>query len=118
MATQPHTPDDLDQMFHALADGNRRKMIDRLSQSDLSVSDLAAPLGISLPATMQHLEVLEKAGLVHSEKVGRVRTCTLDTSALSKAEQWINQRREYWSKRLDILGDFLKSDNNNRDDKK
>lgn len=98
---------DLDLMFAALADPNRRAMIDRLSHNDLSVSQLAAPLGISLPATMQHLGILEEAGLVKTHKQGRVRTCTLDTAALSKAEQWINQRREFWSTRLDILGDFL-----------
>lgn len=97
----------LDRMFAALADGNRRIIIDRLSKSDASVSDLAAPLNISLPAVMQHLAVLEDCGLVTSEKTGRVRTCTLDAGALSKAEQWINQRREYWSNRLDILGEFL-----------
>lgn len=97
----------LDQMFTALADGNRRIIIDRLSRSDASVSQIAAPLDISLPAVMQHLAVLEECGLVTSKKTGRVRTCTLDTSALSKAEQWINQRREFWNKRLDVLGEFL-----------
>lgn len=103
----PNHPDQLDLMFQALADGNRRAMIDRLSQSDASVSELAAPLGISLPATMQHLSILEDSGLVKSEKRGRVRSCTLDTAALSKAEEWINQRRKYWSERLDALGTYL-----------
>lgn len=103
----PNQQDPLDQMFHALADSNRRAMIDRLSKNSLSVSQLREPLGISLPATMQHLSILENAGLVTTKKTGRVRTCTLDTAALSKAEQWINHRREYWNVRLDALGDFL-----------
>lgn len=101
--------DTLDQMFHALADGNRRAIIDALSRGEHSVSDLRAPLGISLPATMQHLSILEDAGLVKTRKVGRVRTCTLDTAALSKAEQWLNQRRQFWNDRLDALGDFLEN---------
>ncbi len=99
--------DQLDRMFTALADGNRRAMIDRLSRGDTSVSDMAAPLGISLPAVMQHLAILEDCGLVTSRKVGRVRTCSLDTAALSQAEQWLNQRREYWNQRLDRLGEML-----------
>lgn len=99
--------DQLDRMFTALADGNRRAMIDRLSRSELSVSQLREPLGISLPATLQHLTILEEAGLVRTRKEGRVRTCTLDTAAMSKAEHWISQRRMYWSERLDALGAFL-----------
>jgi DNA-binding transcriptional ArsR family regulator len=79
------------------------------------VSDLARPLPMSLPAAMQHLGVLESAGLVRSEKVGRVRTCTLDTSALSQAERWINARRMEWEHRLDRLGDYLKTLENEGD---
>lgn len=99
--------DRLDRMFTALADGNRRIIIDRLSRSDASVSEIAAPLDISLPAVMQHLAVLENCGLITTKKAGRVRTCTLDTGALSQAEQWINERRELWGRRLDALGTFL-----------
>jgi DNA-binding transcriptional ArsR family regulator len=100
---------DLDRLFHALADPARRAMVDRLSRGPAPVSDLARPLPMSLPAAMQHLSVLESAGLVRSEKIGRVRTCTLDTSALSQAERWINERRIEWEHRLDRLGDYLKS---------
>ena len=99
--------DPLDRVFMALADHNRRVMIDQLSEKDRSVSELAGPLGISLPATLQHLGVLETAGLVHSRKAGRVRTCSLDREALSQAEHWINARRAYWNERLDALGDML-----------
>ncbi|WP_417669285.1 ArsR/SmtB family transcription factor [Roseibium sp.] len=105
----PNCDDQLDAVFHALADGNRRKIIDRLSQGDLSVSELSAPLGISLPATLQHIGVLEAAGLVATHKAGRVRSCSLDRTALSQAEIWINERRQFWSERLDALGDLLAS---------
>src|SRR5579859_6232917 len=100
---------DLDRMFHALADPARRAMVERLSRGPAPVSDLARPLPMSLPAAMQHLGVLEAAGLVRSEKLGRVRTCTLDTSALSEAERWINERRIEWEHRLDRLGEYLKT---------
>jgi DNA-binding transcriptional ArsR family regulator len=100
----------LDRMFHALADGNRRRIIDRLARERLSVSALAAPLGISLPAVMQHLAVLEDCGLVKTEKQGRVRSCTLDTGQLSRAEHWINARRQLWNQRLDALGQLLEQD--------
>ena len=97
----------LDLMFQALADPTRRSMVERLSRGPASVSELAKPLPISLPAVVQHLQVLEQSGLVRSEKVGRVRTCTLDSGALSLAEQWINDRRTQWVRRLDRLGEFL-----------
>jgi DNA-binding transcriptional ArsR family regulator len=72
-----------------------------------SVSDLAKPLPMSLPAVVQHLQVLEQSGLVRTEKTGRVRTCTIDTGALSLAEKWINERRLTWQRRFDRLGGFL-----------
>ena len=94
-------------MFQALADPTRRAIVERLSRSPASVSQLAEPFAMSLPAIVQHLQVLETSGLVKTEKIGRVRTCTLDTSAMQQAEQWINDRRTGWIKRLDRLGDFL-----------
>ena len=97
----------LDQMFQALADPARRSMVDRLSRGPASVSELARPLAMSLPAVVQHLQVLEQSGLVTTRKEGRVRTCTLDTQAMSRAEQWINDRRIGWQKKLDRLGVFL-----------
>jgi DNA-binding transcriptional ArsR family regulator len=84
---------DLDRLLHALADPARRAMLERLSRGPAPVSELARPLRMSLPAAMQHLGVLEAAGLVRSEKVGRVRTCAIEAEALSQAEQWINARR-------------------------
>jgi DNA-binding transcriptional ArsR family regulator len=97
----------LDLAFQALADPTRRAMVERLTRGPASVSDLARPLSMSLPAVMQHLAVLEGSGLVVSEKIGRVRTCRIETRALSLAEQWINARRTEWERRLDRLGDYL-----------
>jgi DNA-binding transcriptional ArsR family regulator len=97
----------LDPLFQALADPTRRMIVDRLSRGPASVSTLAAPLAMSLPAVMQHLRVLEASGLVHSEKVGRVRTCRIEPLALQTAERWIAERRTTWERRLDRLGDYL-----------
>jgi DNA-binding transcriptional ArsR family regulator len=99
----------LDHLFHALADPARRSMIERLSSGPAPVSELARPLPMSLPSAMQHLGVLEAAGLVRSEKVGRVRTCAIRADALRQAEHWINARRQEWEHRLDRLGDYLKT---------
>jgi DNA-binding transcriptional ArsR family regulator len=102
VAAQP-----LDRVFHALADPARRTMLERLTRGPASVSELAQPLSMSLPAVVQHLAVLEESGLVRSQKVGRVRTCQIEAGALQPAEQWINDRRLQWEKRLDRLGDYL-----------
>jgi len=98
---------ELDMVFHALADPSRRVMVERLTRGPASVSELAEPLAMSLPAVVQHLQVLETSGLVRSEKVGRVRTCRIVPKTLTSAEQWITQRRSIWERRLDRLGDFL-----------
>ena len=102
-------PSELDRLFHALADPARRAMMERLSRGPAPVTELARPLPMSLPAAMQHLGVLEAAGLVRSTKVGRVRTCAIEPQALSLAEKWINARRVEWENRLDRLGDYLKT---------
>jgi DNA-binding transcriptional ArsR family regulator len=97
----------LDRIFHALADPSRRLMVERLSRGPASVSELAEPLPISLPATVQHLQVLEETGLVRSEKVGRVRTCMAEPAALRPVEVWVAERRSSWERRLDRLGSYL-----------
>ncbi len=107
----------LDRTFHALADPARRSMIERLSRGPASVSELAQPLAMSLPAVVQHLQVLEASGLVRSEKVGRVRNCRIDTKALGMAEQWINERRSLWEQRLDRLGDYLAAQTDDEQEK-
>ena len=97
----------VDQVFQALADPTRRWMVERLSRGPASVSELAKPLTMSLPAVVQHLQVLEASGLVRSEKLGRVRTCRMQAEALRTAEHWISERRDAWERRLDRLGEFL-----------
>ncbi len=97
----------LDLAFQALADPTRRTIVERLTREPVSVSELARPLAMTLPAVMQHLAVLEGSGLVRSQKTGRVRTCRINPEALSLAEQWINGRRLEWEHRLDRLGDYL-----------
>ena len=97
----------LDRMFEALADPTRRALVERLSRGPASVSELANPFAMSLPAIVQHLQRLEQSGLITTQKVGRTRTCSIDTGALSLVEKWINDRRMGWEKRLDRLGAFL-----------
>jgi DNA-binding transcriptional ArsR family regulator len=100
-------PQQLDPAFHALADRNRRAIVARLTWGAASVSELAAPLAVSLPTVLQHLDVLERSGLVRSEKVGRVRTCRLEPGPMHAVESWIAEHRAAWERRLDLLGDVL-----------
>ena len=104
MQTQKAT---IDRVFHALGDPTRRAIVEKLSEGPISVSLLARPLEITLAAVVQHLQILERSGLVHTEKVGRVRTCRIEPKGLSVAEQWIEDRRLLWEKRFDRLGDLL-----------
>jgi DNA-binding transcriptional ArsR family regulator len=97
----------LDRAFQALADPSRRSIVARLSQGSASVSELAAPLSISLPAVAQHIDVLRRSGLVSSEKVGRVRTCRLEPEPMRSVERWIERHRTEWESRLDRLGDVV-----------
>jgi DNA-binding transcriptional ArsR family regulator len=97
----------VDRVFHALGDPTRRAIIEKLSEGPISVSKLARPLDVTLAAVVQHLQVLEKSGLVHTEKLGRVRTCRMEPRGLSVAGHWIDERRSLWEKRLDRLGEFL-----------
>src|SRR5689334_12619425 len=98
---------EVDRVLHALADPSRRVIIERLSNGPASVSELARPLPMSLPAAVQHLQVLETSGLVRPEKRGRVRTFHIEPAALRAVEQWIGARRSSWERRLDRLGDYL-----------
>jgi DNA-binding transcriptional ArsR family regulator len=104
----------VDLLFHALADASRRAMVDRLTRGPASVSELARPLEMSLPAVVQHLHVLERSGLVRSEKLGRVRTCAVEPAALRAAERWIADRRTVWEQSLDRLGEYLAEDQDQR----
>lgn len=98
---------DVNRVFHALGDTTRRSILERLSAGPVSVSHLAQPLGITLAAVVQHLQILENSGLVRSEKTGRVRTCRVEPAGLHAAERWIRERRTMWERRLDRLGALL-----------
>lgn len=100
----------VDQVFYAFGDPTRRRLVERLSQGPASASHLAKPLGITLAAVVQHLQILEQSGVIRTQKVGRVRTCHLDTAALGLAADWIAERRTLWERRLDRLGDILDLD--------
>lgn len=100
----------IDQVFHAFGDPTRRKLVEQLSQGPASVSDLAKPLGITLAAVVQHLQVLERSGVVRTQKVGRVRICRIEPAGLSVAAEWIAERRSLWERRLDRLGGILAED--------
>lgn len=96
-----------DRVFHALADANRRAIIQRLTRGPATVSELARLLGVTVAATVQHLQVLKASELIRSEKAGRVRTCQIDSSGLRRAEEWLRLQRTTWEHRLDRLGDVL-----------
>jgi DNA-binding transcriptional ArsR family regulator len=101
---------DIGRIFHALSDSARRSMVEQLSNGPQSVSQLAGPLNMTLAAVVQHVNLLESCGLIKTRKQGRVRTCEIDTVALSSAEQWLQERRCLWERRLDRLGDLLNED--------
>ena len=105
----PNQSGSLDQVFQALADPTRRAMVERLVRGPASVSELSRPLAMSLPAVLQHLQVLEACGLVRSEKAGRVRTCHIDPAAQRAAEAWVTSQRTAWEGWLDRLGEYLES---------
>jgi DNA-binding transcriptional ArsR family regulator len=100
-------PADIDRLLHALADPTRRRIVEQLGRGPATVTALAAPLPMSLPAVVQHLQVLEWSGLVSTRKVGRVRTCRLEAQRFDTVEAWIDARRQTWERRLDRLGEVL-----------
>src|SRR5690242_48061 len=101
----------LDRTFAALADPTRRAMLARLSEKeDLSVSDLARPFSMSLPAIMKHLDVLSDAGLIGREKNGRIVSCRLRAEPMREANDWLNRYQKFWTERLDRLAAFLEED--------
>jgi DNA-binding transcriptional ArsR family regulator len=97
----------IDRLFHALGDPTRRAILDRLRERPLSVSMLAEPLGITLTAVMQHIQILEACGLAHTEKVGRVRTCRIGSAGFDALEKWVKEHRTVWEQRLDRLETLL-----------
>ncbi len=97
-------------LLQALADPTRRRIVERLGRGPATVSELAGPLPMSLPAVLQHLQVLTNSGVVSTTKVGRVRTCHLELARLDVVQDWIADRRQTWERRLDRLGDVLAAD--------
>ena len=97
----------LDAVFQALADPTRRAVLERLGGGPASTSDLARPFAMSLPSFTQHLAVLERCGLVRSQKCGRVRTYQLRARPLAAAEHWLDRQRRLWQRRLDQLDDYV-----------
>jgi DNA-binding transcriptional ArsR family regulator len=97
----------LDLVFHALGDATRRAILEMASERPVSISQLAEPLDVTLAAVVQHVQVLEEAGLMRTEKVGRVRSCRIDPKGLALARKWLDDRRPLWERRLDRLGQLF-----------
>ena len=97
----------LDRTFSAISDPTRREILDQLARGPASISELAQPLGISLPGLMKHVRILEEADLVKTEKNGRTRECRLGPAQLDDAAEWIDRYRERWERRLDRLETYI-----------
>jgi DNA-binding transcriptional ArsR family regulator len=99
--------DQLTTTFAALADPTRRAILSRLSKGERSVSDLAQPFEMTLPAISKHLKVLEKAGLIERSRDAQYRPCKLNAKPLREAAKWVEQYRQFWEERFDRLDDYL-----------
>ncbi|WP_333818160.1 ArsR/SmtB family transcription factor [Tabrizicola sp.] len=97
----------LDLLFHALSDPTRRMMLNRLAKGPAPVTELAGPTGLKLPTILRHLSVLEAAGLVATQKDGRVRSCAFQPAALQPMTDWLDEQRKVWEARLDRLDDYV-----------
>ena len=107
----------IDRVFQALAEPQRRAILERLSYGPASVADLAKPLDITLAAVLQHVQALERGGLIRTEKVGRVRTCSIDPEGLNVVQAWIDQCRTIWERRFDRLGQILADESREPEEK-
>jgi DNA-binding transcriptional ArsR family regulator len=106
-----YKPDQLDRTFAALSDPTRRAIVTRLgAEKSLTVSELAQPFAVSLPAVMKHLDVLSEAGLIARTKTGRSVACRLTAAPMEEAARWLNRYQHFWSERLDRLAVFLEED--------
>ena len=108
LQTASQNPLPVDGIFRALADPTRRRVVERLNRSPASVSELAEPFEMALPSFVEHLKVLEEAGVIVTEKLGRVRSCRIEPRALRDAERWLSGQRTQWERHLDQLDDYLK----------
>jgi len=110
-----YSDSELNKVFHALADTTRRGILARLADGDALVTELAEPFDMSLPAISKHLTVLEKAGLLHRHKDGRIRRCELTAGPLETAADWIKYYQQFWETRLDSLAEYLEKNQQNED---
>lgn len=108
LGNQAMQSDSLDRTFAALADPTRRAIVARLARGDASVTELAAPFAMSLPAISRHLKVLERAGLITRSRDAKKRPCALRAAALDDVTRWAEHTRRAWDERLDRLADYLK----------
>ncbi len=106
----PQTSQQLDQVFFALSDGTRRGILARLAQGSTTIGELAAPFEISKPAISKHMKILENAGLIERTITGRQHQCTLTTSGLKTAEDWLNFHRRFWESRFTALSELLQKE--------
>lgn len=106
--------DELNRLFHALADRTRRAILHRLAQGPTRISDLAKPFDMSLAAVGKHIRLLESVGLVRRRIVGRNHICALDADAMRAADDWLAFYRGYWSGSLDALADYVESMDDDR----
>ena len=113
-----HQSPALDAVFHALADGTRRAMLERLARGPHSVGELAAPFDMSLAAASKHIQVLERAGLVRREIEGRSHKCSLQAAPMHAGAEWLRHYERFWSQRLDALESLLKQDAKKRKPRK
>src|SRR6185312_13650439 len=102
-------PDRLSATFSALADPTRRAILARLALGETSVSELAEPFAISLPAVSRHLKVLEHAGLIARSREAQWRPCRIELNALKGVDDWLEEYRRLWEQRLDRLEDYLRT---------
>lgn len=111
---------ELDRAFSALSDPTRRGILERLGEGSATITELAEPAGMSLTGLKKHVRVLEDAGLVTTEKVGRARRCTIEPRGLEEVQGWVDSHRRMWEARLDRLGEFLERTKNDKeqDDRK
>ena len=105
----PQQVAELDRLFQALSDPTRRAVVERLGDGPAPTTELARPFAMALPSFLQHLDVLEKAGLVTSQKTGRVRTYRLTPEPLQEAEDWMTNMRTLWERRLDQFDEYVQT---------
>lgn len=114
MVNSVSDPAGIDITFGALADPTRRQMVTRLLQGEATVSELAAPHAMSLPAVLKHVSKLVDAGLVHREKVGRTVICRLNIDPLDEAQAWLQRNLDAWNARFDALDTYLAKQKDDR----